>query len=277
MSLKRELKEKLPRLYAIYNIIKNKPGNKKNIWQGVYKCFSDISDSTEYNVSDTVDEIYEAHLAFYNEIADNAFNISSEETSIHNLLPLLISTIEKDTINVVDYGGAMGVSFSNVLNKIDAKNLYWQIIDLPETINKIKEENFYREKNIVFKNSLKEVDNKTAIDIFHLGSSLQYVENYRPLIEEIGRLKPKYIFVSHTTLSLDAETFVTQQVNMANRKIRNWMFNFEELNNDFLCEGTFELIFKSTAHHYPWLHFDNFDPRYRNFRYASLLYKNVQR
>jgi len=113
---------------------KKSKSKKHDIWQGVYKSFEDVPDCSDYDIEHVVEQTYTNQRNFYKNISENTFNLQVEDTNVSNLLPLLISTIDKSPINIIDYGGAMGGSFANVLNKINPKNLHWQVIDLPKVI-----------------------------------------------------------------------------------------------------------------------------------------------
>jgi hypothetical protein len=93
-----------------------KPGTRGNTFDGVYKDFDDIKVLIHYN-----DE--SSHVTVLNEIVaklerHKSKNIPESDTrsQITNLLPLLISAIDKEKLSVLDYGGGAGSMYIDSIN-----------------------------------------------------------------------------------------------------------------------------------------------------------------
>ena len=83
----------------------------------------------------------------------------------------------------------------------------------------------------------------SGIDIIHVGSALQYVENWRKMLKEFVRLKPSYILFTDLQAG-DIPTYVTAQ-NYYDSKIPVWFFNILDIIKEF--DGfNYKLVFKST-------------------------------
>ena len=83
----------------------------------------------------------------------------------------------------------------------------------------------------------------SGIDIIHVGSALQYVENWRKMLKEFVRLKPSYILFTDLQAG-DIPTYVTVQ-NYYDSKIPVWFFNISDIIKEF--DGfNYKLVFKST-------------------------------
>ena len=73
------------------------------------------------------------------------------------------------------------------------------------------------------------------VDIVHLGSSLQYIEDWRALIGELARYRPHY-FLLTDLLAGDIPTYATAQ-NYYGSKIPCWFFNIQEIISTVAGEG----------------------------------------
>ncbi len=238
--MKKMIKQLIPPIIA--NLFKKTP-SKKFTYEGIFQSFSEVKNSENYNV-----DILQNHLFDLTNTNLEAYKLSNPLPNINfrspvsNLFSLLISSYSSTNskTRILDYGGAMGLSFIEASNTFDTSKLDYIILDYPEITNKAH--SLTKEfTNLKYINSLDEI-NET--DIVHFGSSIQYLEDYRKSFEEITLLNPKIIFIANTVFST-RNTFATSQNNLYGLKIPMWIFNISEIEALF-DELNFELIHKSS-------------------------------
>jgi len=137
--------------------------------------------------------------------------LKSYEINLAKDYPLLVASSiiynKQKKFNIIDYGGGFGAGYLSVSRGINGlKNLKYYIIDLPE-ICKLGKKIFLREKNVFFLEKFPKIKN---CDIFHFGSCLQYIDDWKLLLMHTIRLKPKYIIFSDL-IAGDIDGFVTLQ------------------------------------------------------------------
>ena len=92
--------------------------------KGVYKTFDAIDNRTNYDDKEFLNKLYDiARLKFKNYHKNKFFNVSDNRSQITNLLPLTISMIDNNEINVLDYGGGLGEGYIHNLSCLPNSNL----------------------------------------------------------------------------------------------------------------------------------------------------------
>lgn len=169
--------------------------------------------------------------------------LKSHEVNLAKDYPLLVASSiiynRNKKFNIIDYGGGFGAGYLSVsrgINKI--KNLKYFIIDFPE-ICKLGKKIFLREKNLIF---LDKLPKKVNCDIFHFGSCLQYIDDWKLLLSRTCKLKPKYIIFSDL-IAGNIDSFVTLQ-NFDNYKMPYRFYNINEIIN-YLNNKGYNLILRN--------------------------------
>ncbi|MDP2364242.1 MAG: methyltransferase, TIGR04325 family, partial [Ignavibacteria bacterium] len=137
---------------------------------------------------------------------------------------MLLATREK--LSVLDFGGGMGLQYLEVIAKVPVakERLDYYIMDGNASIqNRPDELNQF--------NKLKFISNiedlKEPIDIIHIGSTLQYVNDWKFLIFDLKtKYQPMY-FVFSDLLAGDVPTFVSHQI-FYEKRIPVHMLNIDE-------------------------------------------------
>jgi putative methyltransferase (TIGR04325 family) len=244
-------------------------------FEGVYKNFNEVNDITPYASKNTQKDIYKNLTNCIDEYQKNNFlPVAHIRSQITNLLPLLISSIDKKQISLLDYGGGAGESFIDCINKINIeKKIDYFVFDLKTTM-KIGKEVFldfeHKYCNISFVNNLTQL---RSLDIVYFGSSLQYFPDYKLTLLSVIAKEPKYIFLTDNFMG-NHSTYVTTQINMTGRKMAYWIFEFEEIVN-FLNENKYSLVY-SSSNFQPFHNFDNFPLDKRVSDTSNLLFKNIR-
>lgn len=196
-----------------------------NIWEGIYKNFGECPSAGEGHEGNTwVSRSFERINTIRDEIKQGN-PISSDPES---LLPFMVALLSanNDTISILDFGGGLGSTYMSIISACERnQDINFHIVEsnkICETgVNIFKDDhriNFY--KYPVFPQKIKKMD------IVHLGSSLQYIEDWRQLLKGLSEYNPKY-FLFEDLPAGAISTFATIQ-NYYESKIPHWFFNIEE-------------------------------------------------
>ena len=122
----------------------------------------------------------------------------------------ILKSINKDKLNIVDFGGSLG---SNYLNNLDLfhKNTSYTIIEQENFVNEGLKIKARFNLPINFLSNINELNSKT--DILILSSVINYIPNLEDIIKSINSIRPKLIIIDRT-----AFTF---------KKTENWMIQHE--------------------------------------------------
>lgn len=219
------------------------------IWDGIYKNFAEANDH---------------QIDIRTEVWDNSIwmkkQLSQQNESIHKLntgkiiselavtkeycLPLILSTMyEKfSEIRVLDFGGGLGSTYLPLISMLPEDfNFKFTIVE-NEALCESGNELFKDDKKIQFSAHM---PLNEKFDIVHLGSSMQYVENWQELINDFYKMKPRYLIFADLPAG-DIETFVTNQ-NFNGTKIPVRFWNVAEFISETEKFG-FKLLMKSRYH-----------------------------
>jgi hypothetical protein len=234
--------------------IKNKLIRKLIFWCSHYL---DYFEEVDFIPKDT----YIAELAedeqqnIFNTFLEDKFNIFPG--IVCSYLLLLLKVIYKDkSFNFLDFG-ARNIDNFAYLNK-NMSNIKYFYCDLPqynEVISKIKNKNLINNLFVLSNvNDVKNID----IDFVFMGSVLQYLENYKKIMEPIFDANPQYIFISgqncYEKKISDKEYIKYKQLNVLPQINHGLFFHLE----------SFESFFKENGWKLESLSETNFD-NYRNF------------
>jgi putative methyltransferase (TIGR04325 family) len=198
-------------------------------------------------------------------------------TSFHEgLLPFIVAMIhsEKGKVKLLEFGGGIGFSYYQVMGGLpEHKEVEFHVVELDEVCQS-GSDFFHGEPGIAFHNSLADCVTD-YFDIVHVGSSLQYIEDWKGILKTLCCLQPDYLMLTNIPAG-DIPTYATAQ-NYYDTTIASWFFNAQE-SIDSVIMYDFDLSFKSTyitkimgvEQPYPQ---DNFPERYRVGYPCSMLFK----
>jgi putative methyltransferase (TIGR04325 family) len=216
-----------------------------NIWEGIYNSFKECPESGDGHESETW---VSKSLERTHKLLDAAKEKKTIPTVVAyqaSLLPFLVALVTKRTenkkINILDFGGGLGVTYIPVINSCE----YQEYIDyhIVETKNicEVGRHIFKDDARIHFYSSLPQKIKK--MDIVHIGSSIQYIEDWRTLISELAGYNPQFFLFTDLTAG-DIPTYVSVQ-NYYESKIPCWFFNIHGI-IDKMLSVKFRLLFKSS-------------------------------
>ena len=214
-----------------------------NIWEGVYENWDLAPADDDVFASDIwVDKISRQALKIFESY--HSPDKLPLNTSIHeNALPLasaMLSLNDLEPLRVLDFGGGMGTGYLYLKTSLCAQKLIEYHIVEGEAICQRGKELFSSHPNLYFHQTLPSLPD--PVHIIHLGSSLQYIENWNGLIGSFTSLKPRYLILTDV-LAGDIKSFVTIQ-KFHGKKIRTHFKNLKEFLSAVEQLG-FHLIFKS--------------------------------
>ncbi|HAV42833.1 TPA: hypothetical protein DCX15_02300 [bacterium] len=174
------------------------------------------------------------------EIAKEGRAIPSVVAYSRSLLPFLVVLLQErsERVKILDFGGGLGFTYIPVIY-----GCIEQSIDYHEAkkICELGRHIFKNDPRIHFYTSLpKDLE---RVDIIHLGSLLQYIDDYKSLINTLTRYEPQYLLFTDL-IAGDIPSYVTVQ-NYYGSKIPYRFFNINEI-IEVMASVDFRLIFKST-------------------------------
>lgn len=237
----------------------------EHIWEGVYKSFKEVPTCGRGFYGETWKNNSRRKIETLLEEAEARKFIPSVVAHSGSLLPMLTAIVSETTerVRVLDFGGGLGFTYVPVVSGLATQDALDYFIVDNEAVCEVGNQVFGQDSRINFRASLS--NDLDTFDIVHLGSSLQYIEDWRALIKQLGRYRPRY-FLFSDLLAGDIPTYVTAQ-NYYESKIACWFFNVQEI-IDAMGAIDFKLLFKSTyvntyfgeKHQCPQ---DNFPPELR--------------
>jgi len=210
-----------------------------NIWEGIYENFQEVQG--DLDAFDTLiwslKQKDKTRLAIDNYCQGNGF---SKDYPLSVMVAMLKET--NTNLRILDFGGGMGFHYFDLISKIPrSKNdITYFVVEGKATIKKLLP-NVNDFSNLKFVTNLDDIHGN--IDILHIGSSLQYIDDWKGLLLKVKEnFNPKY-FVFSDLLSGDIPTFVSHQ-NFYGKKIPCRFVNWNEF-DCYLNSLDFNMLFKS--------------------------------
>jgi len=161
--------------------------------------------------------VYERDSVLYDEI----------EYSYPVLSGLLwIAGQNEGRLNVMDFGGSLGSSYYQNKMFLDSiKDLNWCIVEQPAFVEEGK--NYFSNDRLHFFNTPEDCFNTFAINVIHLSSVLQYLEDPYKLLDAFLSKQVKYIIIDRTSFIDGNDRITIQKVHPAIYKASYpcWFFN----------------------------------------------------
>ena len=166
-----------------------------------------------------------------------------ESTGRFNLISLLILSLNKRKIEVLDYGGGANPVYSYIENATNQK-IKTYVIE-PENFCKIIKKKIPQKykKYIIYLSSIKKLNVK-SLDIVCFNSSLQYLENYDSLIKDLIKFKPSFILITRTNFHSGKQNYFTLECGIKGSLHPYIFFSFRQLVN-FMKSNRYNLVFSN--------------------------------
>ncbi len=216
---------------------------RKGIWEGIYKSFGETPEGEQVFDSKKWIELSRERMAKLVDEASKEATIPSVTFYNASLLPFLVALVQdrQKEVKVLDFGGGAGNTYIPLVSGlVDSRNIEYHIVD-SERSCKLGTSIFHNDERIRFHTSLpKEL---WDVSIVHLGSSLQYVKDWKNILSDLARYNPGYFLFTDLPAG-DIPTYATVQ-NFYGSKIPCWFFNIEEIVR-VMKSIHYELLFKAS-------------------------------
>jgi putative methyltransferase (TIGR04325 family) len=249
-----------------------------NVWEGVYEDWSQAPmDDAVFSSNIWVEKVVERAtktLESYQELGGPPPVSFIHETALP-LASAMIFLDDQEPLRILDFGGGMGSSYLPLrANLPDRKLIEFHIVEA-EAVCQRARELFSSYPDLHFHQTLPALPD--PVHITHLGSSLQYIDDWAGLISSFASLKPRYLILTDVFAG-DIESFVTIQkfhekkIRVRFHNLREFLYTIEQLG--------FHLIFISNYYTTIFgkvgpLPMKNFDKKFQLDHACQLIFKWV--
>jgi len=181
------------------------------------------------------------------------------------------------SFNLLDFGGE-NIDHYLYLNKHikNIKYFYFNQKENIEVMKKLKDQNNF--ENFTVLNSLDEIK-QMNFDFINLGSVIQYIDNYKEVLNDLINTNPIYIFFSAQTFYEKKyntkEKIIVKQVNILPQVNFCFFFEYRPFINIFKLKN-FLPLFK-TLNLTDKVNYKNFNEKMGKIEYSDLLLKNMKK
>jgi hypothetical protein len=211
-----------------------------SIWNGIYANWEEVPRKGDGFSGKTW---LESNLARMRRAKRESEQASPSPAAYNrNLLPVVAAMVlaQLGELVLIDFGGGMGANYYEVKGSLPpGSRMHYHVIELSE-VCAAGREFFAGTNDIVFHDQgLPNLDN---IGLVHMGSSIQYVEDWRGLLAEVVKRAPRYVLFSDL-LAGDVPTYARAQT-YYDSTIPCWFFNRREFIQE-MNELGYEAVFMS--------------------------------
>lgn len=205
------------------------------VWEGVYSSFAEAPTCGEGFSGD----------AWVSRVADRmrervAMGPDASAAVRDYLLPVVVASAaaENGDVAVLDIGGGGGSEFLGVAAALPENiGLSYHVVDVA-ALCAVGREILPDDSRLTFHTEIPAIG---SIDVVHLGSMLQYVDDWRSFVASILSLGAKFVLISDSYTG-DVDTFVTIQ-NLWGSKVPFRILNRAELDGAFR-KGGYESVLR---------------------------------
>ena len=186
----------------------------------------------------------------------------------HSLLPLVAALLagqrRAEPLNILDFGGAAGVDFANLLAAVDPSiDLRYLVVDFPK-VCAVGRDHWRDDKRISFSDALPQT---AQFDLVYSWSSIHYVPDPLSLLAQFAGYRPAAILLAGSPFTC-GDAFVRAQVNQS-APFPQWVLSLPKVKQR-MHECGYDLAFHVAGE--DDYNVDNYPPLYRVPNSASLLF-----
>lgn len=186
----------------------------------------------------------------------------------HSLMPLVVTMLAREKraepLNILDFGGAAGVDFVNLLAALGPQaNVRYHVVDFPK-VCAVGRDHWRDESRISFSEALPA---GAAFDLVYCWSSIQYVADPLGPLAQFTGYRPAAILLAGSPFT-SGEAFVRAQVNQSVPFLQ-WVLSLPKVEQHMRARGYNMAFHVAGEDDY---NVDNYPPRYRVPNSASLLF-----
>jgi len=164
------------------------------------------------------------------------------QTKSRELEPVVVAMLAGDhPVQVVDFGGAVGVSYLLLKRRLHDVRVAYHVIDTPQICGAGREL-FADDPAISFHESTAFLASLPAGGLLTIANALQYVEDWRGQLRELLRFRPSHVLLTQLTAGEHAQ-YATLQRNIPGAAIAHWMFSERDVIELVESEG-YRLLYR---------------------------------
>ncbi|MBT3237421.1 MAG: methyltransferase, TIGR04325 family [Rhodospirillaceae bacterium] len=210
--------------------------------EGVYESFADARAKGEGFAGEKWSELSHQRTAALLAANDKETAIPISVSTHDYILPTVVGMLlgSHDKVRVLDFGGGPGNTIPGTLGGLEeSERVEVNIVEMSDVCD-IGRDLYQGWDNVHFSSKLPDRDQE--VELIHLGSSLQYIDDWAALIKDLRDYNPKYLLLSDVPAG-NIPTFVTLQY-FYGAQIKRWFWNLDELTAEIGAQG-FELVLKT--------------------------------
>ena len=188
----------------------------------------------------------------------------------HDALGLVAACIgAQPEIRVLDFGGALGVSFIHLLATLRGPaRLSYHVVELEGTCSAGRAI-FVGDERISFHT---DISSLARVDIVYASSVLPYVDDYGALLRRLAGVGAPHVLLTQLAIGSFA-TFAARQLNLSGQVLAYWFINRDEL-VAVMQECGYALVYESQAG--PHFTQENYPESHRVGRMWNLLFSRAK-
>ena len=258
MDIKTCIKQFIPPI--LLELYRNRTFGPRYLWEGIYLHYYDVSTigpgfACDSWINSAVTEAQDAIA-----ISKRYGSIPMEVIEEYALLPMLASIAFQRNggkVRILDFGGGLGITYVRLLRSlVECQVIDYHIVEL-EWACQAGSRLFEHDSRIHFHRSFP--NNLTEVDVVHMNSVLQYIEDYAGLLKALCAYRATYFLIGELYAG-DFTTFASSHKGMPETVVPCWFFNVDEIIG-IMKQGGYSLIFKGALKE--GYNFDNFPKAYR--------------
>jgi len=227
---------------ALTEFYRRARGDFDSPWEGVYKNYRDVPVSGGGYESAAVVAAMAEHTRKLKETLAAGLEPCEEFDGDNSLLPLLAAgSAEGRPVRILDFGGGMGEGYLR-LKAVMAGPVEYHIVELESNCAEGRKL-FEGAGDIFFHEALPPGLEK--VDIVHINSALQYIEDYAGLLGRLADYRPLHILLVRLS-AVEVPTFAAMQKNLEGTRLPYWFFELGEISRLLEKKG-YRLVYKKPA------------------------------
>ena len=211
-----------------------------SIWEGIFSSFQEAGGdldafNSEIWITKQQENIKELLCQHHQK------NFTSKDYPLSLIVAMELN--HKRPLKILDFGGGLGSQYFEILGKVPESEefLSYYIIENSALIE-AKPKEISQFENLCFFSDLSEI--QETVDIVHIGSTLQYIEDWSDFLIKLNDIyKPQY-FVFSDLMAGNIPTFVSHQI-FYDKKIPHLFINIDSFINFIIKKINMNLIFQS--------------------------------
>jgi len=205
-------------------------------WEGKYLSIDECNlDKSESNPS---------AIDYYNKATKKFFGPKDiEVVGRHKILPALVSNLDGDSLNILDFGGSSNPAISYLI-KTCKQNFLSTVIETKFFVERFQNKIPENYKNILqYEHSFKDLK-FDLFDICYFGGAIQYIENYDEVLTKVFNSKIKYIIITETCFNYTDQDFFVSTISNNPQYLATRFFSYNKFMKLFK-ENNFKCIFEN--------------------------------